>query len=474
MIIDKNILNILPLGSPAGFAAYVSSGNWKCAKHLAFINAELMKIFSKPNGKLILNMPPRHGKSEFISKYLPAWYLCRFPSKRVILTSYETSFAVSWGRKVRNIINETGDDFGIGIDKSKKSVSEFIIENYGGSLNCIGAGGAITGKGADLIIIDDPVKNDEEANSPTMRDNIWEWFRSTVFTRLEPGGHIVLIMTRWHHDDLCGRIINSDEYKSWRHINLPAIAKEDDILKRTAGAALWSNRYNIHRLGKIRNTIGSHWFEALYQQNPTPSEGSIFHRKNFRYFTMDKDKYILYDQESSVYLSKRYPVYCCVDLAATKSEMSDYTAIITFTMTKNNEILILDIIRERFDSSEHLQLITNHYYKWKPNLIGIESVQYQISLVKSLSAKGIPVKKLSATKDKVSRALSIAAKSELGEIYFLKDAHWLTEFEKELLEFPAGKHDDQVDAFAYITQMINPGKSFLPVSNRRTSITSGF
>ncbi len=460
--------------SPASFAKYVSGGSWIFAKHLKLINTEILKIINGKNDKLIVNLPPRHGKSEFISKYFPAWYLCTNPDSRIILTAYESSFAAFWGRQVRDIISMHGDEFGIKLDKSSRAANEFHIAEHNGSMLCVGAGGPITGRGADLIIIDDPVKNAAEANSAVIRDNIWEWFRSTVYTRLEPKGAIILIMTRWHEDDLCGRIFNSSESSKWSRIILKAISEENDMLERKPGMALWSKRYNLQKLNEIKSAIGSYWFSALYQQSPAQSQGNVFKRENFRYFSIEGDKYVLNSGKDKYILIKNLPVMCTVDLAASVSEMSDYTCILTFSVTKNNEILVLDVLTEKFETTRHYNLLLSHFHKWNPVLIGIESVQYQISLVKSLSEKGIPVKPLKATTDKVSRALGIAAKMELGEVYFLKDAEWLHNFEKELLEFPKAKHDDMVDAFSYITRLNISGQMKMPKFLKKKSILERF
>lgn len=196
--------------SPAELANKISNNRWTKPKHIQYIDNMLVKIANSEIFRLIINMPPRHGKSELISKYFPFWYLGHFPDKRIILTSYEASFAQSWGRKVKELIEEFGEPiFKIKLNPSSRSAKSFDIKEHYGGMACAGAGGAITGKGADLIIIDDPVKNDKQAHSIVYRERIWDWFLATVYTRLEPEGAIIVVMTRWHEDDLCGRIIES-------------------------------------------------------------------------------------------------------------------------------------------------------------------------------------------------------------------------------------------------------------------------
>lgn len=198
------------------FAKFASLGYWKEAPHLKLIADNLEKLEARNIKRLIVNMPPRHGKSELISKYFPLWYMIKNPSHRIILTSYNTKFAEYWGGEIMNIIYDIGDELGVKISKNKHARGSFQIEGHKGSMQCVGAGGSLTGLGANLIIIDDPIKNNTEADSQIVRENLWDWLLSTVYTRLEPDGVIAIVMTRWHKDDICGRIIkkfmsNDDE-----------------------------------------------------------------------------------------------------------------------------------------------------------------------------------------------------------------------------------------------------------------------
>jgi predicted phage terminase large subunit-like protein len=406
-----------------------------------------------------------------------------------MLTSYNASFATLWGRKVRDLISQNGNKFGIILRPDVRAANNFQLIT-GGSMITIGAGGSLTGRGADLLIVDDPIKNDTEANSKNHRDSIWDWFNSTAFTRVEPGGTVIIVMTRWHCDDICGRIItrqntkiitnnsNNNHNNDWIIINFPAIAETNDILGRKSGEALWSERYDINKLIDIKNQIGEYWFAALYQQRPVTADGNIFKRKYFKYFIEDNIYYYLPENEfdysiditnanqqkepdtkisaKRTILKTDCSIFAVMDLAATTKQTSDFTAIIIFAISQNKEILILDIIKEKFEGSEHLNLLKQVYLRWKPTLIGIESVQYQISLIQIARKLNLPVRPLKADKDKVSRSLPIATLMEAGKVYFKEDAHWLNNFEEELLSFPNGKHDDQVDAFAYISTMLEP------------------
>ena len=452
---------------PACYAMFASRGRWKPAPHLLKLNSEILELMNSCRRILIVNMPPRHGKSEFISKYFPAWYLGAYPDKRIILTSYEASFAASWGAKVRDLLQESGNDI-FGIELSKTSASDLTISGKQGGMSCAGAGGPITGKGADMLIIDDPVKNDEEANSRAMRDKTAEWFKSTALTRLEPGGKVILVMTRWHEDDLAGRLLSEEAFSDdISLLNFPAIAGDHDKLGRMPGEALWPDRFSEESLLRIKENIGSYWFSALYQQKPSPAGGGIFKRQDFKYFSEDENAYYLKSAGRNDIIHKNScRIFAVADLATSMSEKSDFTVILVFALSKNNEILVLDIIRERFSGSEHLQLIRKVHERWNPVLIGIESVQYQISLVQNAMKEGLPVRELKADRDKLSRALPMAAKVESGMVYFRSNSGWLPEFEKELSEFPSGMHDDQADAFAYIDQLISPVTGVMPAAAR--------
>lgn len=193
---------------PAGFAVYVSNGVWQLQPHLHHLNLKLLDVAKGRCPRLIINMPPRHGKSELVSKHFPAWYLGTYPRKKIILASYEATFAQTWGRAARDLLDEYGQEiFGVGVNQNTRAAG-YWMTTEGGHMWSVGVGGAVTGKGTDLLIIDDPVKNDQEANSPTYREKTWNWYRATARTRLQPGGAIIIIQTRWHCDDLTGRLLH--------------------------------------------------------------------------------------------------------------------------------------------------------------------------------------------------------------------------------------------------------------------------
>lgn len=448
---------VLATLSPKYLAMYASNGRWKLAKHLDLLNTYLCELTARRIKRLMVIMPPRHGKSMFISQYFPVWYLGNHQNERILLSSYEADIASSWGRKVKDIIIDKGIElFGITLKEDSKAANRWDVEGATGGMNTAGIGGPLTGKGANLMIIDDPVKNSIEANSKTYRDRAWDWFTSTAYTRLEPDGVVVLMMTRWHEDDLAGRILKDDtESKKWTLLHLPALAEENDALGRKKGEALWKERYDEKDLNEILETSGSYWFSSLYQGKPTPAEGKIFKRSLFRYYEEENNYYVLKKGDVSKRVEKsRCKIFQTVDTAATEEKTSNYFVIMTWGITPEKELLLLDIFREKIETTKHNSTIRNIYMRHKPFIIGIEKKTFGLTIIQQMKSE-LPIKSLDADQDKVARALVIGAKYENGLIYHPLKAHWLKDFEDELLEFPNGTNDDQVDCTSYAGFILN-------------------
>lgn len=424
--------------------------------------------------RLMVCMPPRHGKSEFISHFFTSWYLAVHPERRIILTSYEAQFAARWGRLARNTVEEFGYLFGTMVSPNSSAANRWDILGDRGGMITAGVGGPITGYGADLLIIDDPVKNAEEASSQVVRDATWDWYRSTAYTRLEPGGAIVLIMTRWHEDDLAGRLLLEAEQggEKWETLVLPAIAEEGDPLGRAPGEALWPERFPIDELRGISRTLGSYMWSALYQQRPQPAGGQFFRRPTFRYYRLDGDHYILQHDRGE----KRVPISRCwrfqtVDPSASERETADYFVVMTVDVTPDNDLLVVDIRRERAETTKHDRIMDESKARWAPLYQAVESKTFGLNILQSLKRKGYAIKELKADTDKVSRARPVQAMLEAEQVFFPAAAPWLDAFEHELLAFPRGAHDDQVDCLSYAGLEIDSGRldpsRFLRYASRR-------
>jgi hypothetical protein len=274
-----------PLLTPAGLAHELSGGLWRPALHHLILSADLVDLAMGRIPGLIVEMPPRHGKSELGSHWFPVWLMHWFPDWPVVLASYELEQAAGFGRKVRDTIFANQDRLYTRLRRDTWAAHRWLTTDGGGMVSA-GIGGPITGKGLKIGIVDDPIKNDEEAQSNTMRDKVWNWFRWTFLTRIQPDpldpekmGGILVIMTRWHEDDLVGRIMNEPWGQTFRRLTMPAVAESGDRIGRKVGDPLWpAGGFTKGFLEVQRARLGEHAFNSLYQQHPGSPEGSIFKR----------------------------------------------------------------------------------------------------------------------------------------------------------------------------------------------------
>ena len=254
--------------TPATLAHYRTNGKWIPAEHLLYVSSILAHEISLGDARIIVEMGPRHGKSELISVNTPIWMLEKYPWAEVLLTSYAADFATGFGRRVRDVfLQNEREILSTRIRDDVQQIAHFITTE-GGSMVSAGVGGPITGRGAHLLLIDDYIKNWMEATSETTLNAIWDWFRTTAYTRLEPGGSCVILATRWAIKDLIGRLKEQDKDHMWTVITLPALAGANDPLNRLPGEALWPQRYPVEALNRIRALVGEYIFQALYQQDP--------------------------------------------------------------------------------------------------------------------------------------------------------------------------------------------------------------
>jgi predicted phage terminase large subunit-like protein len=321
------------------------------------------------------------------------------------------------------------------LSKDRTAVDDWETEE-GGGLRAVGVGAGVTGMGANWIFIDDPVKNREEANSETYREKCWDWYTDDLYTRLEPGGKIVLIMTRWHEDDLAGRILASEDGPNWTVINLPALAEKDDPLGRKEGEALCPERYDEEALQNIRRVMGAS-FQALYQQRPSAEEGDIFKREWWQYYKeAPKLKWIIQSW----------------DTAFKKGAENDYSVCHTWGVSDNG-FYLLDRWKEKVEFPTLKRTVVSLANKWHPRAILIEDKASGQSLIQELKTNTtLPVLAIPVDSDKVTRAHAVTPSVEAGNCYLPEDAPWLQDFIDEFATFPNGSHDDEVDA---TTQFLN-------------------
>lgn len=407
-----------------------------------YIQQYLDKITSGELRRLMLFMPPRHGKSEMVTIRYPVYRLERDPATRIIVGAYNQTLADKFSRKSRKIARER-----FILSDERTAVEDWETEN-GGGLRAVGVGGGITGQGGDLIIIDDPVKSRKEANSKTYRDMVYDWYTDDLYTRLEPDGAMILIMTRWHEDDLAGRILSSEDGPNWMVITLPALADKDDPLGRLKGDALNPARYPVGELEKIRQAIGNRSFTALYQQTPTEQEGDIFRRSDFRYVEAEPEggQYVRYWDKAA-------------------SLDGDYTAGVLIARIENS-YYIVDVVRGRWTTGERdrVMLATaatdkNKYGSvriWWEQEPGSSGLDVSRSLTTLLAGYSVHADRV--TGDKAFRAEPLASQVEMGNVHLVK-GRWNNDFIDEVCSFPNGAHDDQVDAASGAFSRLSEGRA---------------
>lgn len=419
--------------------------------------------------RLMIFMPPRHGKSELASRRFPAWFLGRNPHRNIIAASYNSDLATDFGREVRNIVHDPRyrSLFDTELAGDSAAANRWHTEQ-GGMYVAAGIGTAVTGRGAHVLLIDDPFKDREEADSEVIREKKWRWYTSTAYTRLESDiqgdvtedddlwhdlvqkidrgdakpfeGAIVLINTRWHDDDMSGRLLQqqAEGGDEWDILDLPAIM--DD------GSALWPQKYPVPRLEQIRRAIGERDWSALYQQRPTPDEGAYFKRDWFNTYRE---------------VPKHLRIYGASDYAVTK-DGGDWTVHIVCGVDPDENIYVLNVWRKQELTDTSVDAFCQLVKDYKPMMWAEDRDQIVNSIgpfvnkrMRELKAYCRREQISMGRQDKPMRARAIQARASMGRVYLPAEAPWLSDFMGELLMFDAGKHDDQVDAFGLIGRMLD-------------------
>jgi len=437
------------LGFPEWLPTVTPNWTWDWP-HQKYLYERLDLVTRGVSKRLMIFMPPRHAKSETVTVRYGAFRLEQNPKLNIILGCYNQKLANRFSRKTLRIARDR-----MSLSTDRKAVEEWETA-IGGGFRAVGVGGGITGFGADLILVDDPVKNREEAESETYREKCWEWFNDDLYTRLEPGGAIVLIMTRWHDDDLAGRLLAemANGGEQWDVVSLPAIAEDDDPIGRRPGQALCPSRYDETRLLALKQQLGSYSFAALFQQRPTPLEGGLFKRDWF-----GKDKIIDRAPEGLKW-ARGY------DLAVSQKTSADYTASFRCAFTKDGDLIIDGGYRKRVEFPEQLRYVVSRMVDEKRTRHGVEKALHGEALVQSLrripAVRGIPLKSVRVDTDKFTRALGWANLAEAGKVYLTR-GNWNDDFLDEVCRFTGkgDKHDDQVDAVSLAVSMLVKKKAQL-------------
>ncbi len=406
------------------------------------IQEQLLRVRNGEIDRLMLFVPPRHGKSQMTTVRFPMWWLEQDPSQRIMVGAYNATLACKFSRNMRKIAKGR-----IALSKERTAVDDWET-TQGGGVRAVGVGGGVTGHGANLILIDDPVKSREEANSAVYRERCYDWYTDDLFTRREPGCPIILIMTRWHTDDLAGRILASEDGPNWTVIRLPALAEANDPLGRLSGQALCPARYNEKELATIARVLRD-GFQALYQQRPTSDEGAIFKGAWFH--------------ERYVGLPKFKGVATLWDTAMKAEQQNDETAALTVGIGENGYLYALRLAHGRWETpalADFLAVNADFYHKmFGPLYRGdfIESTSSGQTLIKLLrkTRPDLALIPIVAERDKVSRAHGVTPLAQGGSVVFpdtsvhITSRQWVEDLLAQLLAFPLTKHDDMVDVFVY-------------------------
>ena len=401
--------------------------------------------------RLIINMPPRHTKSEFASYLLPAWFLGKFPNKKVIQTSHTAELAVGFGRKVRNLVDS---------DAYKKIFPKVALQadskaagrwntNFGGDYFAIGVGGAVTGKGADILIIDDPHSEQEAALAqfnPEIYDKTYEWYTSGPRQRLQPGGAIVIVMTRWSLRDLTAQVMKSSVQRGgdeWKVIEFPAILP--------SGQPLWPEFWSLEELSALREELPNSKWQAQYMQQPTSDNSAIIKREWWKEWEQDSPPPCEYVIQSW-------------DTAHEKKSVNDYSACTTWGVWFNEEdnnsanIILLDAYRDRLEFPKLKEMAMEKYQEYEPDTLLVEKKAAGAPLIQELRWMGMSVSEYSPGKgqDKISRLNSVADIFASGRVW-APQTRWAEELIDEVASFPSGEHDDLVDSMTLALMRFRQG-----------------
>ena len=401
--------------------------------------------------RLIINMPPRHTKSEFASYLLPAWFLGQFPHKKVIQTSHTAELAVGFGRKVRNLVDtevyhEIFPDLSLSTDS--KAAGRWNTSK-GGDYFAIGVGGAVTGKGADILIIDDPHSEQEAAmaaTNPDVYDKVYEWYTSGPRQRLQPGGAIVIVMTRWAQRDLTGQVLKADSQRNgegWEVIEFPAILP--------SGNPLWPQFWSREELEALREELPNAKWQAQYQQNPVGNESAIVKRDWWQWWEEDEPPICEFVLQSW-------------DTAFEKTQRADYSAGTTWGVFMNPKdgnrpnVILLNTYKKRVEFPDLKKDVMMEYNSYDPDTVIIEKKASGAPLIYELRAMGIPVQEFTPSKgqDKIARLNSVSDIIASGKVWVPR-TRWAEELVDEVAAFPAGEHDDLVDAMTLALMRFRQG-----------------
>jgi predicted phage terminase large subunit-like protein len=441
----------------ASFIEYLGTG-LQPARHHKLLIEKLEAVDRGEIKRLMVFMPPGSAKSTYGSALFPAWYLGRNAKKSVIAASHTSELAERFGRRVRNTVG--GDEFnrvfGFGLSDDSAAAGRWETSK-GGEYFAVGVGGSVTGRRADLGIIDDPVKSREEADSELVRERVWEWYKADFYTRLKPGASIVLIQTRWHEEDLAGKLLKDAQEggEQWEVISIPMEAEEDDPLGREPGELLWPEWFTPEMVAQAKRDPRN-WL-ALYQQKPRPDGGGVFKRE-----------WVMFYEGSPFDVKDSTNRYLLVDAANEKRKTNDYTSMWVIGLGQDQNYYVLDMVRDRLNLTERASMVMQLHRKWKPKEVRYErygmmgDIQH-IKFVQTQENYRFDITEVAGQTPKVDRIKRLVPLFEAKRFWFPNSLHktgsdgqiheLVGEFiEQEFLAFPVASHDDMLDSLARIEE----------------------
>lgn len=416
---------------------------------LDVICADLVQLHQGVIDRCMFFMPPQEGKSTTVAQWLPLWLLAGDPSLNIAVVSYAARLARKRSKWVRSMA-AAHPELGIELVRGSAAAEDWRTV-AGGGMRAVGMEGGITGDPVDVLIIDDPVRGRAEAESKTYREAAWDWWENNGTTRLSSRGVAILMMTRWHTDDLAGRILK-EEPGEWRVVTIPAIAEKKDPLGRRAGEefpSVQDRKPGYFR--KLKALRSPYVWQSIYQQRPTAAEGNLFKRDAWRYWTLEHSA----DMGRMLRMGDRaFPLRECYrfitsDLAASTRTSADFTVFSAWAIPPTGDLVLVDRWRGRVPEADHFEKARPLVERWQIPTVHVEASQHSTTLAYEAGQSGIPIAKLEADTDKVTRAIPAANRQQQGRIWLPKDAVWLDEWLDEHADFPSGAHDDQVDTTAY-------------------------
>lgn len=436
-----------------------------------FVNKELTR--------LIIDVPPRHTKSEFVSRRLPPYIFGRFPDAKIISCSYGADLASQMNGDAQAIMDEhsyyevfpntrlNSSNIRTVAGAYKRNSDIFQIVGRKGVYKCAGVGGAITGYGMDYGIIDDYFKNREEAESPVFREKLWKWYMSTFRSRKQKNAAILITATRWHEDDLVGRLLELAESNpkadQWEVFSLPALTDDEPIAEydeRTGpDQALWPDEFSVDDLLSTKASLTTYEWLSLYQQRPSAAAGNLVKKENFRYCELENGILTLHTDKAlgskKVFMLNQCKVFQTCDPAASERSTANDFVLATWAQTPANELALIDILKTHLETPSHVPLFEQQFVKFNPVQQWIETDGIGRPTYQLLRDKGLPIAELkTGGRDKLIRFIPAATRITAGAVYFLAGSPWLNGYETELLGFPNTKQNGQVDVTSYACQVV--------------------